>query len=215
MSVETAFRRLGNANPVPDPASLRERRHDAAVFLATTQKRNPTMATGQRKEIEPTSTKPVHDRNRRSRLLIGAAAAVLVLIVGIGTLAMIGGDEDAAVDPVRVIEDYAVAYNAGDIDRLVELFTNESVVDTGDAMFGGPFTGREQIRTHLVRELDKAAEVDALQISKVQVSGNTVTWDQALTLSGGDQTYCSEGSSAVVEDGSIVSLKLVLAQQSC
>ena len=144
---------------------------------------------------------------------LGAVALVAFVVF---VLATDSNDSDVASNhPASVIQDYTAAYNAGDIDRLLELFTNQSVIDTGDAIFGGPFAGLEQIRSHLVRELDKAAEVDALQISKVQVSGNTVTWDQALTLEGGGESYCSEGSSAVVEDGSILSLKVVLAQQRC
>jgi len=119
MSVETAFRQLRDANPVTDPGSLREQRHDAAVFLATTQQRNPTMATGQRIEIETTSPKPVRDRNRRSRLLIGAATAVLALIVGLGTWAVIGGDKDAASDPkVAVVLSATDALTRGDPSLL-------------------------------------------------------------------------------------------------
>lgn len=62
------------------------------------------------------------------RLLVGAAA-VLVLILGLGTWAVIGGDRDAAVEPeVAVVQSAYEALNDGDIDGYFALLTEEAAV---------------------------------------------------------------------------------------
>ena len=48
MSVDIAFQRLRDANPVPEPAALRERRVEAAVFLTGTEQRSRDMETADR-----------------------------------------------------------------------------------------------------------------------------------------------------------------------
>lgn len=74
------------------------------------------MATDTRITTEPTGKRPVRDPNRRS-LLIGAATAVLALIVGLGTWAIVGGDGDVALDPdVEVVQSAIEARNRGDIE---------------------------------------------------------------------------------------------------
>jgi len=48
-----------------------------------------------------------------------------------------------------------------------------------------------------------AAAKNAVVISNVEVSGNTVTWDQVQTVDLGAR-FCTDGESAVIEDGKIL-----------
>lgn len=146
-------------------------------------------------------------RPRRSRLA-GVAAFVAVLFVGaaaFGLITVLGEDDTPAAgpsdDPAATIEAYYAAYNARDLDAVMAVFTEESV------MIGHPAaamaTGLAAIKAVQVQDLSGAASEDAYTISNVQVTGNTVTWDQVWTSSGGDR-YCHNGQHAVVEDGKIL-----------
>ncbi len=77
MNDDKVFRLLMETNPVPDPDGL-----DSPLALNELERRSPTMAANQ-----PSSG------NRSNRLLIGAVAAVAVLVVGLGTWAAFANDE--------------------------------------------------------------------------------------------------------------------------
>ena len=84
------------------------------------------MTTGERPSTEPSGTRPVRTPNRRSRVLIGAAAAMLVLIFGIGTWVIVGGSEgdDVAAEVSVVLSQYE-AWNNGDYDGWSATLTEE------------------------------------------------------------------------------------------
>lgn len=54
-----------------------------------------------------------------------------------------------------------------------------------------------------IQDMNAAATEDAYTVSNVEVTGNTVTWDQVWISGAGDE-HCLEGQSAVIEDGKIV-----------
>jgi hypothetical protein len=123
MNDEKVFQLLVETNPVPDPDGL-----DSPIALAQPVGRNPNMATSERISTEPTSTGPARDPNRRSRILIGTAAAVVLLIVGLGTLAVVGGDRDTAVEPeVAVVLSAFEALNGGDIEAYKASLTGDEL----------------------------------------------------------------------------------------
>lgn len=115
------------ANPVPDADALMLDR-DNVVHLGTAEQMESTMADTQRGKTEPTETR----RDRRP-WLTGAAAAVIVLLVGAGLWALTSrGNEDVATSPpdttAQVAPEVAAvlsaidAYNAGDVDGWVAAF---------------------------------------------------------------------------------------------
>ncbi len=122
-----------------------------------------------------------------------ASITVIVLIV-----AACGSSDD---DPAAVLADYAAAYNAGDIDAVMVLFSEESVI-TGVPFFES--AGLTAIRAVQVQDINAAAEEDAYSFSNVEVSGNTVTWDQVWVNKAGEG-FCLEGQSVVIKDGKILS----------
>lgn len=124
----------------------------------------------------------------RRRLLVAVASVVLAL-------GACGGDD---TDPAGVIDDYVAAYNSGDIDAVMALFSEESVVTRHP--FANRSEGLDAIRDLQVSDIGAAATSDAYTISNVEVSGDTVTWDHAWTNDEGSQ-FCQQGHSAVIQDG--------------
>ncbi len=104
--------------------------------------------------------------------------------------------------PAAVIQAYIAAYNAGDIDGVMALFTEESEV-TGQFFYDASSVGLEEIRGVLLFDMYYSAEVDAYEIFNIEVSDNIVMWDHVWTASNGVD-FCAEGHSAVIEDGKIL-----------
>ncbi len=121
-------------------------------------------------------------------------AVILMALV----LSACGGDD---ADPASTIEAYEVEYNAGDIDGVMALFSEDSVI-TGHP-FAASSTGLTEIRALHVTDMGAAASENAYTISNVEVTGNTVTWDHLWVNNGGEE-YCQVGQSVVVEDGIIL-----------
>lgn len=96
MSVDSAFQRLRQANPVPRPALLKEQSRNLAVQLATVRQRSTEMLT---KEVAPPVLKksPV-----RRNWVTAVAAGMAVLIVGFGLFLASRSYPDVAAptDPV-------------------------------------------------------------------------------------------------------------------
>lgn len=114
---------------------------------------------------------------------------------------LLAGCGDAEAEPASVIERYIAAYNTGDIDGLMAVFSEQSVI-TGHPM-AARAEGLEAIRNMQIQDLNAAAVVDAYSISNVNVSGKTVTWDHVWT-SGDGREFCQKGHTARIEDGRIL-----------
>jgi hypothetical protein len=127
MSVDTAFQRLRDANPVTDPAALRKEAIDAAVFVTKTRQRSIDMQT-QAQRLEPA---PV----RRRRAATALAAAFLVSIVGIGVVlvaSMRNGDEVSSLERrVAIIAEQASAYSDGELDAWLGYYTPDADLYNG------------------------------------------------------------------------------------
>ena len=122
----------------------------------------------------------------------------MVFVAAVLILAACGGDD---ADPAGVIEDYTAAYNAGDIDAVMALFSEESVV-TGHP-FEASSAGLAAIRAVQVDDINAAATDNPYTISNLDVSGDTVTWDHVWTSADGEQ-FCQQGHRAVTKDGKIL-----------
>jgi glutamine transport system substrate-binding protein len=88
MSVDTAFRQLRDANPVTNPAALREHRQDAAAFLKSTQQRSGRMQT----QDKPLTVEPP-PRSPRRRWLIPALAGAALAIAAIVVVTVLTGGQ--------------------------------------------------------------------------------------------------------------------------
>ena len=125
-------------------------------------------------------------------------------------------DGAALVQHLDTIAAYVEAYNAGDIDGVMALFSEESVVSNSplDPQVDGQSQGLAEIRSLHRADMTSAAGENAYTISNVQVSGNTVSWDHVWVNNVGTE-WCAQGHSAVVEDGIILSWTFAGATQRC
>lgn len=128
------------------------------------------------------------------RFVLSVAMAVALTAAGCSS----DSNDDDAGD---VLNDYVTAYNSGDIDAVMALFTEESTI-TGHPT-NSSATGLTAIRALHVEDMSAAADTDAYSISNVQVTGNNVKWDHIWTNSTGNQ-FCKTGQSTVTEGGKIV-----------
>lgn len=146
---------------------------------------------------------PDHPGTTRRRLTPTFLIPVIVV-----TALLLGacGDDDSrqsvGSDPAEVIEEYRLAYNSGDIETVMALFAEESVI-TGHPLASHQ-SGLDEIREIQVQDIALASTEDAYAISNVQVSGDVVTWDHVWTRRDGSEA-CVEGHGAVIEGGKIVS----------
>lgn len=176
--------------------------------------------------IEPDRVLDAPGQHTRSRwgsrpLLVAAAAFVVVLVAGAALVAVLSLDDTIPVagtsdDPAATIEAYVEAYNTGDIDAVMALFSEASEV-TGsplDPRGSRGSRGLSQIRTLHQVDMGAAANEDAYTISNVEVSGNTVSWDHVWVNDNGIE-YCAAGHSAVIEDGKIVSWTFASDPELC
>jgi hypothetical protein len=130
------------------------------------------------------------------RLLIAMIVALTLTAMGCSS-----DSDDAADDPAAVVDQYVAAYNSGDIDAVMAVFTEDSVIS------GHPFTseasGLTAIRGVQGSDIAAGASTDAYSISNVEVDGDTVTWDQVWVNDGGE-SFCRDGQSAVIKDGTML-----------
>jgi hypothetical protein len=142
------------------------------------------------------------------RSLLAVLAILVVVLVGCGDDddAESGDDSDAAA----VIEAYVAAYNSGDIDAVVAVFSEDAVITQGSETS----TGLTEIETLQIDDMSSAAEADAYSITNVETDGDTVTWDHVWTNDAGVD-WCAEGQSAVVTDGKIVTWTWPLDTNPC
>jgi hypothetical protein len=114
--------------------------------------------------------------------------------------------------PSQTISAYVTAYNGHDIDAVMAFFTEESVV-TGHP-FSAESAGLSAIRALQSRDIGAAANLGAYEISNVEVTGDTVTWDHVWT-SGRGLLYCEQGQSAIIKDGTILTWTWPAGEFSC
>jgi hypothetical protein len=130
------------------------------------------------------------------RLLIAMIVALTLTAMGCSS-----DSDDAADDPAAVVDQYVAAYNSGDIDAVMAVFTEDSVIS------GHPFTseaaGLTAIRGVQGSDIAAGASTDAYSVSNVEVDGDTVTWDQVWVNDGGE-SFCRDGQSAVIKDGTML-----------
>ncbi|MFN2329721.1 MAG: SgcJ/EcaC family oxidoreductase [Chromatocurvus sp.] len=75
-----------------------------------------------------------------------------------------------AADPRSVTLEMVEAWNAVDLDRVIELFTPDGVLHS---MMTEPVVGRDELRSHLQPLFDGIEELN-LNLSRIVVDGDTV-----------------------------------------
>ena len=200
-AIDNALEAMRHANPVPDPVDLTDARLRSDVFLTTTKETSMSIDANQ-----PTHETPERKQRDRRRNVMVALGAFAVAVVAVAVVATVNTGDDIAPagtsdDPAAVIELYTAAYNSGDINAVMAVFTEDSVVyrfpGTPEA------SGMTAIRRLSTDDLAQAASTDAYSFSNIEVDGDTVTWDH-LWVDKEGRNWCMEGHSAVIKDGKIL-----------
>lgn len=210
---------LARSNPVPDVEDVAVIEYGQPIYLTILEKGSNEMAdldaslvNGSVTELDRESNNETEDGSGRKMWWFVAAVAALIL----GTIGFLVLQDDPQVtaeepvapvatpaDPASTLDAYIAAYNDKEIDAVMRLFTEDSVVAGHPYSTTGSETGLEAIRTFQRIDMAAAAEEDAYSISNVEVSGDTVTWDH-LWIDDQGQQFCKYGMSATVEDGKFV-----------
>jgi len=152
----------------------------------------------------PTQTPPPATRWSGPRLAAAAfAATIVVFIAAVAVVRLASPNAEVlggADDPAVTIQAYAEATNADDLDAVLALFTEESVIIDHPFQPSGDLTGLNAIRLNHMSELPSTA---TLTISNVVVAGDTVTWDSVRVMEDGVE-LCEDGHSTVIADGKIL-----------
>ncbi len=210
---------LARSNPVPDVDDIEVIEHGQPIYFAILEQGSNKMSevdvsldTGPVTELDDKHDIGSDAGNGRKVWWLVAALAALI----IGTIGFLIVQDDpqstaeepvvpveAPTDPASTLDAYIAAYNDKDIDAVMELFTEESVVAGHPYSTTGSETGLEAIRSFQRIDMAAAADEDAYTISNVEVTGNTVTWDHVWFDDQG-QRFCKSGMSATVENGKFV-----------
>ena len=95
-------------NPVPNPDAL-----DSPIALVELERGSSTMATTDRITTETDSAGP------RRTVIIAAASAALVLVVGLATLALVNRNDDTAGPDIDAVLVAYLAQNNGDVETYL------------------------------------------------------------------------------------------------
>lgn len=135
--------------------------------------------------------------------MIRSRFSVIVVLTGTLALAACGDDDgsgsSAASDPAEVVEGYAAAYNARDIDRVMAFFAEDAVIIDGAERIEGTRAIRAEQLGGFEFHVPGGA---AYSISNLVVTDNTATWDRRFE--GTAHTCVGTGDEAVIENGKIV-----------
>lgn len=193
MSVDLAFQRLREVNPVPDPSSIRKGDLDAVRFLTSTQERSKEM-----KAIKPTERGKRQYAPRRGVVVALAVFATVILVgVGLWALPLGGGDGDAAADPAALLDAFITAWEDQDVEGAVALFTADAEFDPEPGSPG--VTGHEEMRTLFEDAMPDFRFVEAYDL---QQEGELVTFDTRLMARDGTDEECQRNE-LTVDSGKI------------
>jgi hypothetical protein len=138
---------------------------------------------------------------RRARRLPMPGVVFVLLVVGMLILASCGDDDDSG-GPAGVLANYEDTRNAGDVDALMSLYTDDAVVTDHPRDNDDTATGVEEIRPLEAVAPSIQRPEDATEFINVEPSGNTVTFDMNFHMDDGS-CLGSSGHEVTVEGDKI------------
>ena len=144
-----------------------------------------------------------------------AAAVVLVAVTAVIGAVSLGGSEELGGEPgpAEVLEAFRVAYNDGDVDRLMALFAEDATM-RGHPMWLPTLNGTAEIRDVEERALKQSAEDGSENYVDVEVVGNTVTFGHRWVNDIGG-CFAGSGHEVTVENGLITHWEWGTHSQPC
>ena len=130
----------------------------------------------------------------------------LILLV-LGSLLLAGcqaaGSNSEPTDPAAVMDAYAAAINAHDVEKALSYVADDAVYDRAV----GGFNGKEEVRVFIESIIARNVQVSV--VGERQVDGERVTWRSRVMLDdpenpGGPQIENNLNSESIVRNGKIV-----------
>ncbi len=123
-----------------------------------------------------------------------ATGMSLALILG-----ACGGDDS---DPAAVLADYVEAFNTGDADAVMVFYAEDAVIEGHPGDTDGLATGKSEILAIEQRMQINQGSTGRLEFTNMEVSGDTVTFDDIFHNGDGD-CFSSTGDKVTVADDKI------------
>ena len=123
-----------------------------------------------------------------------ATGISLALILG-----ACGGDDS---DPAAVLADYLEVWNAEDAEAVMVFYAEDAVIEGHPEDTDGLATGKSEILAIEQRMQIHQESTGRLEFTNMEVSGNTVTFDDIFHNGDGD-CFSSTGDKVTVEDDKI------------
>ena len=132
------------------------------------------------------------------RLVIAVVMTVALVAAGCSS----EGD-DPASDPAAVVADYLEVWNAEDAEAVMVFYTEDAVLEGHPSdPDGGLATGQSEILVIETRLDGFQGETGTMEYLNMEVSGDTVTFDN-MFVSGSGECFSSTGSVMTVEGDKI------------
>ncbi len=148
-------------------------------------------------EPDTDRSKGAHRSTMSGGLILGA-----LVVGGMLVVAACGNDDTDQADPAAVLADYEDARNEGDVDALMALYADDAVIVGHPLNNSGGAQGVTETRL-LERGVPSfQRSTDATEFINLEVSGNTVTFEQRFFNDTGE-CFGSNGNIVTVKDGRI------------
>ena len=205
MNIETQLLALfEEGNPIPDLDGLEPTELDAAAYLATLEPRSSEMT-----QVDTRS----EDQKEEKTYWPWLTAAMIIVLVGLGVVLLNQGDDIPAAgqpSPEEVLADYTAVRNSGDVDGVLEFYTEDAVVENHPLDDDGIATGTVEIRALEEQVPAIQGSGDGIEFIDMVVSGSTVTFNtrffsRPAGTASGVIPACGGGTDhqGTVEDGKI------------
>lgn len=125
MSVEIAFRRLQEANPVPTEETVPVELADLADLVALTEQRSREMQVQDPREIATDRQPP------RRRWAVAAALGAAVILIGVLAVALPQENTQfasARMTPIEVVDLWVERYETGDVEGFQALIAADATI---------------------------------------------------------------------------------------
>ena len=138
----------------------------------------------------------------RQRWLV---AAVVIILAGIALVLVNQGDETPVAtqpSPDEVLADYLEVWNAEDGEAVMVFYAEDAVIEGHPEDTDDLATGKSEILLIELRMQTHQESTGRLELTNMEVSGNTVTFDNIFHNGDGD-CFNSTGDKVTVEDDKI------------
>jgi hypothetical protein len=126
--------------------------------------------------------------------------SLIAVVIAVGFV--VAGCSSSSEDPAAVVADYLEVWNAENAEAVMVFYTEDAVIEGHPSDTDDLATGKSEILAVETTIHRNQGPTGTMEYVNMEVSGDTVTFDNIFINSGG-QCFSSTGSVLTVEDGKI------------